>query len=148
MWSPCLPGKRFLEQDVPLAPTNVAVGVPADALRRRPDVRGAERKLAAQTAQIGVAKAERYPSFSLLGSIGVESLQFANLYSASARAAQGAAKAAWTLFDGGSIRQNIKLQTALQEEEPGLPRTRLTFLDPTLPLPSSRMSLSARRRTR
>jgi len=101
---------------VPVAPADVAVGVPAEALRRRPDVRSAERKLAAQTAEIGVAEAARYPSFSLLGSIGVESLGFANLYSASARAAQGAAKAAWTLFDGGSIRQNIKLQTAMQEE--------------------------------
>jgi NodT family efflux transporter outer membrane factor (OMF) lipoprotein len=101
---------------VPVAPADVAVGVPAEAMRRRPDVRSAERKLAAQTAEIGAAEAARYPSFSLLGSIGVESLEFANLYSASARAAQGAAKAAWTLFDGGSIRQNIKLQTAMQEE--------------------------------
>jgi NodT family efflux transporter outer membrane factor (OMF) lipoprotein len=101
---------------VPVAPADVAVGVPAEALRRRPDVRSAERKLAAQTAEIGVAEAARYPSFSLQGSIGVESLAFANLYSASARAAQGAAQAAWTLFDGGSIRQNIKLQTAMQEE--------------------------------
>jgi outer membrane protein TolC len=79
-------------------------------------VRSAERKLAAQTAQIGVAVAARYPSFSLLGSIGVESLEFANLYSAGARTAQGVAKSAWTLFDGGSIRQNIKVQTALQKE--------------------------------
>ena len=101
---------------VPVAPVDIAVGVPAEALRRRPDVRTAERKLAAQTAEIGVAEASRYPNFSLLGSIGVESLEFANLYSAGARAAQGAAKTAWTLFDGGSIRQNIKLQTAMQEE--------------------------------
>jgi NodT family efflux transporter outer membrane factor (OMF) lipoprotein len=101
---------------VPVAPADVAVWVPADSLRRRPDVRSAERKLAAQTAQIGVAEAARYPSFSLLGSIGVESLEFANLYSAGARTAQGVAKSAWTLFDGGSIRQNIKVQTALQKE--------------------------------
>jgi NodT family efflux transporter outer membrane factor (OMF) lipoprotein len=101
---------------VPVPPADVAVGVPAEALRRRPDVRSAERKLAAQTAEIGVAEAARYPTFSLLGSIGVESLAFANLYSASARAAQGTAQAAWTLFDGGAIRQNIKLQTATQEE--------------------------------
>jgi len=101
---------------VPAAPADVAVGVPAEALRRRPDVRSAERKLAAQTAEIGVAEAARYPSFSLLGSIGVESLEYADLYSSSARAAQGVAKAAWTLFAGGSIRQNIKLQTVRQEE--------------------------------
>jgi NodT family efflux transporter outer membrane factor (OMF) lipoprotein len=101
---------------VPVTPSEVAVGVPADLLRRRPDVRTAERKLAAQTAQIGVAKAARYPSFSLLGSIGLESLAFSNLCSASARAAQGVAQSAWTLFDAGSIRQNIQVQTARQEE--------------------------------
>ncbi len=104
------------QKPVPGTPAEVAVGVPADLLRRRPDVRSAERQLAAQTAQIGVAKAELYPSFSLVGTLGLESLEYANLYSASARAAQGLAKAAWTLFDGGSIRQNIKLQTAKQEE--------------------------------
>ena len=101
---------------VPLAPSEVAVGVPADLLRRRPDIRSAERQLAAQTAQIEVAKAQLYPSFSLAGTLGLESLEYANLYSASARAAQGLAKAAWTIFDGGSIRQNITLQTAKQEE--------------------------------
>ncbi|MCP5523006.1 MAG: efflux transporter outer membrane subunit [Verrucomicrobiales bacterium] len=104
------------EEPVPSTPTEVAVGVPADLLRRRPDIRFAERQLAAQTAQIGVAKAELYPRFSLAGTVGVESLEYANLYSASARAAQGLAKAAWTLLDGGSIRQNIRLQTAKQEE--------------------------------
>ena len=103
-------------KSVPGTPAEVAVGMPADLLRRRPDVRTAERQLAAQTAQIGVAKAALYPNFSLLGSLGVESLQFANLYSGSAYAAQGLAKAAWTLFDGGAIRQNIKVQTARQEE--------------------------------
>ncbi len=104
------------EQPVPSTPVEVAVGVPTDLLRRRPDVRTAERQLAAQTAQIGVAKAQLYPNFSLTGTLGLESLEYANLYSASARAAQGLAKAAWTIFDGGSIRQNIKLQTAKQEE--------------------------------
>ncbi|MCX6902541.1 MAG: efflux transporter outer membrane subunit [Verrucomicrobia bacterium] len=101
---------------VPRTPAEVAVGVPADLLRRRPDVRSAERQLAARTAQIGVAKAQLYPSFSLTGTLGLESLEYANLYSAGARAAQGLAKVAWTVFDGGSIRQNIKLQTAKQEE--------------------------------
>jgi NodT family efflux transporter outer membrane factor (OMF) lipoprotein len=101
---------------VPETKQEVATGVPADLLRRRPDVRNAERLLAAQTAEIGVAKAAMYPSFSIAGSIGLESLEYANLYSASARTAQGLAKSVWTLFGGGSIRQNIKLQTAKQEE--------------------------------
>ncbi len=101
---------------VPTAPEDVAVGMPADLLRRRPDIRMAERQLAAYTAQIGVAKAQLYPGFSLSGTLGLEALEFANLYTASARAAQGMAKAAWTLFDGGAIRQNIKVKTARQEE--------------------------------
>ncbi len=101
---------------VPAIPVEIAVGLPADLLRRRPDVRYAERNLAAQTAQIGVAKAQLYPSFTLLGSIGLESIESANLFSASARVAQGAARAAWTLFGGGSIRQNIEIQTARQAE--------------------------------
>jgi NodT family efflux transporter outer membrane factor (OMF) lipoprotein len=101
---------------IPVPPVEMAVGVPADVLRQRPDVRRAERKLAAQTAQIGVAKASRYPSFSLLGSIGLESLTWGDLYSSGARTAQGAVNAAWTLFDFGRIRRNIEVQTALQEE--------------------------------
>jgi NodT family efflux transporter outer membrane factor (OMF) lipoprotein len=103
-------------KSIPVTPLEVAVGVPADVLRRRPDVRRAERKLAAQTAQIGVAKAERYPDLKLIGSIGLESLAYSNLYTASARAFQVAANATWTLFDGGRIRNNIRLQTAKQEE--------------------------------
>ena len=105
---------------IPVPPVEMAVGVPADVLRQRPDVRSSERKLAAQTAQIGVAKAARYPSFSLLGSIGLESLSWDNLYSSGARTAQAAADATWTLFDFGRIRRNIEVQTALQEEALGL----------------------------
>jgi NodT family efflux transporter outer membrane factor (OMF) lipoprotein len=101
---------------VPGTTADIAVGVPAELLRRRPDIRHAERQLAAQTAQIGVAKAQRYPSFTLAGTLGLESLEYSNLYSAGARAAQGLAKAAWTICDGGSIRRNIELQTAKQEE--------------------------------
>ncbi len=101
---------------IPVVPAEVAVGVPADVLRQRPDVRSAERKLAAQTAQIGVAAAERYPKLKLSGSIGLEALQYANLYTASARTAQGLVSAAWTLFDAGRIRQQIAVETAKQEQ--------------------------------
>jgi NodT family efflux transporter outer membrane factor (OMF) lipoprotein len=101
---------------VPVALSELAVGVPADVLRQRPDVRRAERSLAAQTAQIGVAEAERYPDLSLSGLIGYEALSAGDLYSAGARTAQGLVRAGFTLFDGGRIRQNINIQTALQEE--------------------------------
>ena len=62
------------KKSIPTAPLMIAVGVPADVLRNRPDVRKAERQLAAQTARIGVATAELYPKFSLTGSIGLEAL--------------------------------------------------------------------------
>ena len=101
---------------VPVTPKEIAVGVPADILRQRPDVRQAERQLAAQTAQIGVATAERYPKFTLAGSIGLEAIEASNLYTAGARTAQALAQAAWTLFDGGRIRQQIAVETAKQEE--------------------------------
>ena len=58
-------------KEIPKAPAKVAVGVPAEMLRRRPDIRSAELLAAAQCARIGVAKAELYPSFSLFGTIGL-----------------------------------------------------------------------------
>lgn len=114
--------KRLLAASarIPAASAEIGVGIPADLLRRRPDVRRAERKLASQTAQIGVAEAARYPDFTLSGSIGLESLAYANLYSAGAKAFQVAANAAWTLLDAGRIRSNINIQNALQEQALGL----------------------------
>lgn len=105
---------------VPAASRDIALRMPVDVIRQRPDVRRTERKLAAQTAEIGVAEAKRYPSFTLSGSIGLEALEARNLYTAGARTANGAAAAAWTLFDGGKIRQNIAEQTALRDEALGL----------------------------
>jgi NodT family efflux transporter outer membrane factor (OMF) lipoprotein len=94
----------------------VAVGVPADLLRRRPDVRQAERKLAAQTAHIGVATAELYPKFSLVGAIGLNALDLTNLFSASSRAFSIGPTMSWRLFEAGAIRKNIEVQSALQEQ--------------------------------
>ena len=104
---------------IPVATAQIMTGIPADVLRQRPDIRRSERKLAAQTAQIGVAEAARYPSFNLSGSIGVESLLTSNLYTASAKTFQMAASSAWVLFDSGRIRSNVAIQTALQEQALG-----------------------------
>jgi len=101
---------------IPVTPLEVAVGVPADILRQRPDVRRAERQLAAQTAQIGVATADLYPRFSLLGSIGLEALSPGNLFLTSSRTHGIGATVAWPLFDAGAIRSNIEVQSALQEQ--------------------------------
>ena len=101
---------------IPEAPLEVAVGVPAETLRRRPDVRRAERQLAAQTARIGVATADLYPKFSLPGSIGLEALSTNHLFSTANRAWTLIGSFTWTIFKGGAIRQNIEVQNALQEQ--------------------------------
>jgi NodT family efflux transporter outer membrane factor (OMF) lipoprotein len=101
---------------IPEAPVEVAVGVPAEVLRRRPDVRRAERQLAAQTARIGVATADLYPKFSLPGTIGLEALSANHLFYAANRAWSLVGSFAWTVFQGGAIRQNIEVQNALQEQ--------------------------------
>ncbi len=101
---------------IPVTPLRVAVGIPADCLRRRPDIRQAERELAGQTARIGVATADLYPKFSLLGSIGLEALSFGKLASSDGMTYSIGPTFSWRLFDAGAIRQNINVQTALQDQ--------------------------------
>ncbi|MBN2033270.1 MAG: efflux transporter outer membrane subunit [Deltaproteobacteria bacterium] len=105
------------QEPIPVTPLKVAVGVPADALRRRPDVRRAERELAAQTARIGVATADLYPKFRLRGSIGLETLSMRNLSTSGAWTLSGGPGITWAVFDAGAIRQNIAVQSALQEQQ-------------------------------
>lgn len=101
---------------IPVIPAAVAVGIPADILRQRPDVRRAERQLASQTAQIGVATAELYPKLTLSGSIGLEALTFNGLFNSGNANSSGSAGFSWRVFDAGAIRQNIEIQSALQEQ--------------------------------
>jgi multidrug efflux system outer membrane protein len=101
---------------IPVTPLEVAVGVPADALRHRPDVRRAERELAAQTARIGVATADLYPKFTLKGSIGLEALSLGNLISSRSQTYSIGPRITWVIFDAGAVRQNIEVQSALQEQ--------------------------------
>lgn len=101
---------------IPVTPAAVAVGVPADTLRRRPDIRRAERELAAQTARIGVATADLYPKFRLAGSIGLESLESADFFESASRFWGIGPSFAWNIFDAGAIRHNIEVQSALQEQ--------------------------------
>ncbi len=114
------PGKIHGELEerkpTPAVSPSVAVGVPADVLRQRPDVRRAERQLAAQTARIGVAKAELYPKLTLSGSIGLEALSSSKLFSSGSKTGSGGIGVTWRIFDAGAIRQNIEVQNALQEQ--------------------------------
>ncbi len=101
---------------IPRLPEPLTVGIPADILRQRPDVAAAERSVAAETARIGEAKAARYPSLTLSGTIGVEALSISALDQGSAVAANVVGRLAQTIFDGGRIGANIENQTAVQAE--------------------------------
>jgi len=101
---------------LPHPPARVTIGIPADTLRQRPDVRTAERKLAAETARIGVAEAERYPNFSLSGSLGLEAYSLGALSSGDAVARTLLGSVAASVFDAGRIRQQIEIQNAVQEQ--------------------------------
>jgi hypothetical protein len=86
------------------APPEVPVGLPADLLRRRPEIRRAERQVAAATARIGVAAADLYPKLSLTSSIGLESLQLADLAKGVSRFWSVGPTLSWPIFDAGRIR--------------------------------------------
>ena len=101
---------------IPDIPATVAVGIPAEILSRRPDIRRAERELAAQTAQIGIATADLYPRFRLSGTIGLESLKLTDFFKSLSRFWNWGPAVSWNVFDAGAIRGNIAVQSALQEQ--------------------------------
>ena len=104
------------EKAIPVVPSTVAVGIPAETLRHRPDIRRAERNLAAQTARIGVATADLYPKFHLLGTVGLESLSSGDFFDSASRVWRIGPGVSWNIFQGGAIRQNIEVQNARQEQ--------------------------------
>ena len=100
---------------LPAVPEQIAVGIPADTLRQRPDVRAAERSLAAETARVGVAEAARYPAFKLSGSIGLEALSFGALGNSGAGTAAMLAGFTAPIFDAGRLRAQVDIQDAVRE---------------------------------
>jgi NodT family efflux transporter outer membrane factor (OMF) lipoprotein len=100
---------------LPAVPGQIAVGIPADTLRQRPDVRAAERSLAAETARVGVAEAARYPAFNLSGSIGLEALSLGALGDSGAGTAALLAGFTAPIFDAGRLRAQVDIQDAVRE---------------------------------
>jgi NodT family efflux transporter outer membrane factor (OMF) lipoprotein len=97
-------------------PPVVPAGLPSELLRRRPDVRRAERELAAATARIGVATADLYPKFSITAALGLQSEQFRHLADWSSRFWNVAPGVSWSLFDAGRIRANIDVQSERERQ--------------------------------
>ena len=99
---------------IPATPEEVATGVPAEALRQRPDVRRAERLLASQNARIGVATADLYPRFSLSGFFALEANDVSDLGDGNTWGIVPGLR--WNLFDGGRIRSNIDAEEARTQQ--------------------------------
>jgi len=95
-------------QPIPVTPPDLPAALPADLLRRRPDVREAERKLAAATANEGVAIADLYPKLDLLGVATFVSPGVGSLLTSRSFGTVGAAYVSWPIFEGGKIRANIR----------------------------------------
>lgn len=101
---------------IPVPPTTVTVGVPVYLLRQRPDIRAAERRLASQTAQLGVATADLYPSFSIAGSFGLSAFDGTSLLDPSSRSFALGPGVRWNIFDGGRLRAQIQVEDAKVEQ--------------------------------
>ena len=110
-----LQGEFAAPAAIPEPVGRITLGLPVDVVRQRPDVRAAERRLAAQTAQIGVATAALYPSFTLSGFIGLQSRSVNDLFSSNSEMWGASLPFSWNLFDGGRVRSNIELQKQLTE---------------------------------
>lgn len=101
---------------IPPVPQAVPVGLPSELLRRRPDIRQAERTLAAATATIGVAVADLYPQFSLTGSPSLVSRNLHNLASSGSFGYALGASVLWPVFNGGQTRANIAIANENQQQ--------------------------------
>jgi NodT family efflux transporter outer membrane factor (OMF) lipoprotein len=97
---------------IPSAPPEVAVGVPGELLRRRPDVRRAERQVAAQSARIGIAEAEFYPHIAVNGVIGVEANQFQDLFKSGASFGSVGPSLRWNILNYGRILNSVRVEDA------------------------------------
>jgi NodT family efflux transporter outer membrane factor (OMF) lipoprotein len=101
---------------IPTAPREVAVGIPADLLRRRPDVRAAESQVAAQSAQIGVAISDLYPGIAITGQISTTSEESKNLFKSLTNGGSVGPSFQWNVLNYGRIRNNISIQQAAFQE--------------------------------
>lgn len=103
-------------QRLPRVPAEVAVGVPADLLRRRPDIRAAEYQAAAQSAQIGVAQADLYPAFTITGAVAVKSSDIGTLFSSGSFDGFINPGFTWNFLNYGRLRNNVRVQDAEFQE--------------------------------
>lgn len=113
---PTAMAQRLGQAPIPTAPERIAVGIPAELLGRRPDIRRAERLAAAQCARIGVATADLYPRISINGVLGTSSALFKNLLQNEATFGSIGPSYQWNILNYGRLRNAIQLQDARFQE--------------------------------
>jgi multidrug efflux system outer membrane protein len=101
---------------IPSPPNAVAIGIPAETLRQRPDVKSAERQLEAAWSRLGVAEAARYPTLQLTGALDAQSADFGDLFDIDSISANLLSGLTAPIFDSGRIRENIAVQEAQWEQ--------------------------------
>lgn len=105
-----------LKTTIPLAPDYVVVGIPADLLRRRPDVRRAERLAAMQFEQIGIAETDWYPAFTINGTLGWQAQRLSQLFTPQGFNSSVGPSFQWNILNYGRILNNVRLQDAQFKE--------------------------------
>jgi NodT family efflux transporter outer membrane factor (OMF) lipoprotein len=110
------PGPELGSSPMPSTPAWVATGIPADLLRRRPDVRSAERRVAAQSAQIGVAEAALYPTIAINGFLGWDAADFSKFFETKSFIGAVFPSFSWNILNYGRIKNNVRLQEARTQE--------------------------------
>ncbi len=108
--------ERLGSAPIPTAPDRIAVGIPAELLSRRPDIRRAEREAAAQSARIGIATADLYPRISINGTIGSSAALFSNLLQDRSFYGNVGPAYQWNILNYGRLKNNIRLQDARFQE--------------------------------
>lgn len=101
---------------IPRPSADTVIGIPAEGLRKRPDIRAAEMQFIAQTARTRSARADLYPKFRLIGSIGYESFDSGSLIKEGSRGFSIGPSISLPIFHAGAIRRNIRVQTAREEQ--------------------------------
>ncbi len=111
-----LDGLLAKPRGVPQPPSVLAIGIPVETLRQRPDVRASERAIEAAIARTKSAEAERYPSLALSGSLGIDALKSSSLFSPETAAASVLGNLSAPIFNAGRIRQTINIQNAQEKQ--------------------------------
>ncbi len=103
---------RLGQRPIPTAPSEVVVGIPAQLLERRPDIRSAERAAAAQAQQIGIAQADLYPHISITGTLGYSAQNASQLFTPAAFNGSVGPSFQWNILNYGRLANNVRLQDA------------------------------------